>query len=101
MSAEDKNMLRLWTYDKDDGDYFVAESAERADELLKKEFGWTLEENEEAKDMGWKWLAMEDDDRVAIDLEEPMFGLEAGRHTFSSAAWCEKAGEGYLFSMKY
>lgn len=94
-------MLRIWTYDKDDGDYFVAESAERADELLKKEFGWTLEENDEAKDMRWKWIALEEDDRVTIDLEEPMFGLEAGRHTFSAASWCEKAGEGYLFSKNY
>ena len=24
-----------------------------------------------------------------------------GRHTFSAASWCEKAGDGYLFSKNY
>lgn len=95
------NNLKLWTYDQDDGDYFVAESAERADALMAKEFGWTLAEFNKREMMKCVWVAMPGDKDIAIDFEEPTLGLEAGKHTKTAAEWCALAGEGYLYSMNY
>lgn len=91
--------MKLWTYDENDGDYFVAETAEDADAMLKKEFGYTLAEHGDAGFMDWKWVAMPDNKSITINLEEPMLGLSEGRHTLAAEEWCQLAGPGYLFSM--
>lgn len=91
--------LKLWTYDIGDGDYFVAESAEEADKMLKKEFGYTLAEHGDADFMDWKWVSIPDDKIITITLEDPAHGLPEGKHKLSASEWCERAGAGYLFSM--
>jgi hypothetical protein len=65
-------MLKLWTYDKDDGDYFVAESAEEVDSMMKEWFGQNLAELDGGDHMGWAWVSMPDDKVYTIHFEEDM-----------------------------
>jgi hypothetical protein len=97
-------MLKLWTYDEDDGDYFVAESAEEADSMMKNWFGQNLAELDGGDNMGWAWVSMPDDKVYTIRFEEDMqdiLGLAKGSHSMTAAEWCEKNGKGYLFSKNW
>lgn len=94
-------VLKLWTYDTFDGDYFVAESAEEADAMLKEHSGWNLEELIANEGIEGEWTAMPDDKVFKLRLEEETCGLPAGVHEKTAAEWCAANGKGYLFSMNY
>lgn len=94
-------VLKLWTYDTFDGDYFVAESAEEADAMLKEYAGFDLAELVERDGEEAAWEAMPDDKSIRIRFDVEMFSLPAGVHEMATTEWCKVAGKGYLFSMNY
>jgi hypothetical protein len=89
-------MLKVWTYDRSDGDFVAAETAEEADSILQHELGYSAN----GEDAG-HWFEIPGQEILTINLEDPCWGLPKGRHQRTAAEWCVIAGKGYLFSMNY
>lgn len=86
--------LSIWTYDDQDGDFFIAESAEEADAMCKKELGLDvkLEVDEDATWHTWPedkvFKFSGDDGEGPVEHELPAY-------------FVAKYGKGYLASANF
>lgn len=88
-------VLRVWTYDVHDGDFYVAESAEEALQMHLDVMGDTGEE--ETKNAA-SWVPMDEDRVFLFHLEEDHNGWPAGPHRKTFRELAEWNGKGYLAS---
>lgn len=87
--------LHVWTYDSNDGDFYVAESAEEAAQMHREQMG-----NDPVGD-DVTWVAMDDNKIFLFRLDECRSGWVQGLHRKTFRELIAWNGKGYLASVNY
>lgn len=89
--------LRIWSYDHNDGDWFIAESAEEAAAM---HLDWMGEPPESPDGEPVVWTPRDEDKKLRVVFEEDEHGPDRTEDELP-AFFCAKYGKGYLASANW